>query len=468
MKIEIKPINEDVDILSYSFKNITMKKETDLDSKMEVSEFQNENDFNTFINQRISNYMFPQELIDTQKYICNYSNQKEYILKFERLDNLFKQKYQNNEIVLPHFGSILQSTEYNLDEMGFSEGLDAMISVFNYNTTDNSICKFSFDKLDDYFLYIDLKSYQTRLSDKLFNKLEKCFKNNNTRIIILPLHLSFVNMQEDYQSKPNNTLNKSRVFGAHSNLLIIDKQLQKLIFYEPHGTEIGHFVSKLVKIDELILGLLIDYKFIPNDKYEFINASSSCIIGLQTIQGERNPDVGHCAVWSLYFILIRLLNMHLNVPENTSLSEFINSIVTTFYKMNNQNPDRMIKQFFKYIRFLQKNIRLLYGYNTFDSNTLDILYKTNNYMSETTRLTGLRLTKLIREYFLNYKNYKGDFIKIFEEIVSYKNHPDFYEILIREFDNSIARGDKYALEDHSKKFLKPRHKKVSKKSIIKK
>lgn len=324
-------------------------------------------------------------------------------------------------IILPDLSNFQLSDRFFLDDTTFSECLDNILFNFNiFSKSSDRVCHTFFNKIEEYFLRINLTTFQISISVDTVSQINTCLNSSKLPIVILPVRLDFLNIQSEYDMSLQMDDSKN-LYTAHSNLIIIDKLHKTIEFFEPHGIILGHAYSNILNIESII------QKFVKNTfrltNYTFINISSRCPIGAQSIQSLINPESGHCLAWSLYFIMVRLLNIYFAYGQE-SIFETINKIITS------QDPttiDKTIRQFLSYIdSIVVLPIKFLNANNTYDISA----YIENEVYIET------RLRYLIKVYFKNAIFYQNDFRKVFEEIISYKNIPNFDKIFIEEMNTS--------------------------------
>lgn len=324
-----------------------------------------------------------------------------------------------NTIILPNLESMPLSELYNIDDNIYSESLDRLLFNFNFFQNDY-LCHLYFDKIEEYFLNVDLTKFEITMSVNSILQIQECI-NNGKRLVILPIRLDFLNIQNEYTPFLENDV---ETYAAHANLVIIDTKWQVIEFFEPHGIKLEHAYSNYIQLPKLV------EKFVKNtfnlQHYNFVNIANLCPIGVQQKQSIVNPISGHCAVWTLYFIMLRLLNIHFIPKQGLTISETINQIVL---KNDPYILDTTIRQFLTYIESLGIiPVRFLKTNNNY--NMIDYLDANEIILLEN------RLRYLIRFYFFNAVFYKRYFKKIFEEIISYKNLPNFDNIFIEEIANN--------------------------------
>lgn len=127
-------------------------------------------------------------------------------------------------------------------------------------------------------------------------------------------------LEEFFFIKRPNKINSDRYVFAHSNVILIDKELRQVERFEPHG-------SRSI-MDSDNLDRLLEKSF-NKIGYKYFSPNSFCPINsVQSMHGlTRNPlyrDTGYCTVWSLWYIDTRLLN-----PSKTR-DETMNMIIEMF------------------------------------------------------------------------------------------------------------------------------------------
>jgi hypothetical protein len=328
-----------------------------------------------------------------------------------------------NTIVLPKLDDLTLSNINVLDDSTFSECLDLLLFNFNIlSQAGEKVCTMFFNKIEEFFIHLNLITFQIDISNDIMIQIQRCIDKNPTGIIILPVRLDFLNIKKDYDLDiSNDDINKD-VNTAHSNLIIIDNTWKTIEFYEPHGITLGHAYSEFIQIPQ-ILEKFIKTSFTNINNYSFVNVSSNCPIGAQTLQGFHNISAGHCLAWSLYFIMVRILNYNF-LPIGKNISQTINEIIT---KGTPQEIDSTIRRFLTYIETL----------GVLPSRVMTHINKYNlQYFIENQTQIETRLRNLIRLYFMNAIFYKRNFKLIFEEIISYKTLPNYHEIFIDELNKA--------------------------------
>lgn len=195
----------------------------------------------------------------------------------------------------------------------FTQCLDIILS----NVKDEKICNLSSSFISDYYISIDFTTFQYKIPNNLYNKLEICKSDLDIRFYIIPL-LLILNPKD-----------------SHSNVLIIDNYNKTIELYEPHGLnhpssfDVETHIKNIIKI---ILKNKIDMKF--------KNVHYSCPIGFQKKQATVNYTSGHCVAWTLFFIHLKLIN----------ISKSSDEIITYLNNYSNEDIDTLIR---KYITFVE-------------------------------------------------------------------------------------------------------------------
>ena len=234
-------------------------------------------------------------------------------------NNPFFYGLKDDEFYLPSLDSFFPTELKYLTTDIFSAYLNIIIQGSN-NVNKKTI---SSNTRDD-FLEINFESLEFRISNELYLAIH----NNSTQISILPIGLFF-----PYPTK-----------DGHSNIIIINPTIQTIEFFEPHGIEYSNSIENIIDTTSIIFKVF--FKIFPEfNKFNVINSSKNCLIGLQGIQGYIDKSVGHCLAWSLLFIQLRL--SHLNKS-----SDFI---VSSISKLNPISLDHYIKQYITFLNSIYIN-----------------------------------------------------------------------------------------------------------------
>ena len=347
-------------------------------------------------------------------------NKNYKLKKLEQLyinnDDISDTYYENNKeksIMLPNLKLVNESRSIYLREDLFTMYFDNIISnTFNKNI--NNICLFTSKYVSDYFIEIDFLNFTYKISKRLINSLETCKENMDIRFYIIPLKLIF-----------NYT-------DAHSNIIIIDNQEQRIEFFEPHG---DYFQGNVPYDIETYIKKLINLLFpIRTVLYQFINVHQSCPIGLQSKQGMVNPESGHCLAWSLLFINTRLNNLTLTSED-----------IINYYSNQFDNYDLDI-YISRYIGFLEKNNEIV------TKHYPSYKYKIELLETDKQRITE-RISALVNQYL--YVKRANERENIMKELMSYHNFPKFNELFFYNIN-------KYTLLKQQQKKRKHRDKRIIK------
>lgn len=308
---------------------------------------------------------------------------------FDMSDNIIDNTFKKN-VTLPNLYMIEESKSVYLDESIFTMYFDNIINK-TFNSKLNNVCLFKSVFISDYFITIDFVNFIYKIPNILKTLLDKC-KKQDVRFYIIPIKLIF-----GYKS-------------AHSNVVIIDNNTLRIEFFEPHGDT---FKGSIIPYNiEYYIKKLIQNLFpIQIQLYDFINVQKSCPFGLQIKQSFVNPTSGYCLAWSLLFINIRLNNLDLNSDD----------IIEYFDTFTSNDLNIYIKRF---IAFLEKNIQII-------TKTLPNYEYTIDLLQDDTIKIRNRISELVQLY-LRLENIDIDVqTGIFEELMSYHNHPLFYSVFFQ-------------------------------------
>lgn len=329
-------------------------------------------------------------------------------------------KNHQNKLLIPDLRDLMESEQKYLETSDF-------IKVFNYliykfkDFYPNLCIVYSNKSIDDYFLQLNLNTSHFEISKQLHDSIYKCIQSK--QLIIIPFGIILSHFKESYFEDDKQQSNTFDKFYGHANVIIIDNILKKIEYFEPHGILFtGQYIN--ISIERLVHQFIND-KF--GLKYEIVNVSKNCPIGPQ-IKAEKSSDrTGYCLAWSLYTIYLRLLNFNYKPHNNDSVFESIIQFLNGYHGID---LDRIIRKFISYVTVLE--------YKDFidNLNTMEIdIFK---YLNDTEKKQiELRLEKLIQKYFKNSTKYKRSFHKILQEVISYKNLPNFSSVFTQTLDNLI-------------------------------
>lgn len=366
---------------------------------------------------------------------------------------------ENYTINLPDFDYHPEAQDDVLDIRLFSSYLATILTFYNMNTNKHNVCLYNIDftemNLVEYFMAIDFFTWTIRIPSQSLDWINTyCSQNNDISLLILPIRLEFVNNDIDLSSDIicrldipltiNPTFKQKNLFSAHSNLIIIDKVLKKIEFYEPHGNQIGIANANLFNI-EAILEKTIRTILPFTSNYGFVNVSNICPYGFgaQTIQNLQFR-VGHCLAWSLYFILLRLYNqpitqrLHEMKEPFISNTQILNHFVTT--TSNSVILNSNIRKFISFLKELSnENLLINLDIKTIPEKTITldlITAEMININLVTTRIQMLTRAFCKQQLLFN----KTDQAIIFTELFSYHKFDIFHKIFIKSLFEYIVNN----------------------------
>ena len=329
------------------------------------------------------------------------------------------QKYKTYDILVPSFDEYVESTDDFLSEDHFIESLKQILTIMAQSDL-SSVCLYDIQTILEFFVQIDLTTFTIKFSNDLIKHVNDCY--STTRFIVLPIKISHVNSKQSYSIEPFDFLNtheEVNLSTAHSNLIIIDTHLHTIEYFEPHGLVMMSVMGGLLNID-VYLEFCIKTTFPFTFYYNFINTAQSCIVGPQLLQNMIDP-AGHCLAWSLYFITLRLINYHLQPKEKSTL-ELLNEYITTF---NSLELNRLIR---KFITFAKQTL-------SFSPYTRYISYSLNHMLTQVdSNRVEQRIKYLCKTLLEMSQNFaSNDMPLLFEELVTFRKHPDFFKIYSQTF-----------------------------------
>ena len=333
-------------------------------------------------------------------------------------------------ITLPNLYNFEPSSKNLLDESTFSSYLDILLFQINIQNIYPQVCNIYTQNIQEHFLQLDFSTNQIKMSYELSSQIQNCM-SQKTRLVIVPVKLIFINSKYQYEydfDKIFNNIGSSNsdenVMSAHSNLLIIDNLYKTIEFYEPHGIIFQHPYGKIFNISEILQNYIKDILKID---YYFINVSNTCPRGAQMLQADANEKAGHCLAWSLYFIMVRILNVDYLSFSTITTSQTINEIITS---NTPENLDILIRKFITYLDSLTLlHPKPIHNY---------ILNNVSNYIDDFEPMYS-RLRNLLTMYFNQtlYLYSTADIKLIFDEIMSYKFLPEFHNIFTSHLDKLV-------------------------------
>lgn len=312
--------------------------------------------------------------------------------------------YENDIVAVPDLDSYKESDKLILEEQVFVSYLHNILS--HYSRIFNFCFPFSHTYIMDHFITITFPKMSIELNNGVISTINKTCLNKS--LIILPIKL--ITFQE----------NTTNMFAGHSNVVFIDNDRQTIEYFEPHGIRYLDKISEVVDIPDLVSTFIRNT--LPFTKsYITVNSASSCLLGVQSLQGIINIESGHCLAWSLYFITLRILNQ-LTILNNETVSEYLNKYLTS--KFSPMELDAIVRKFIS----LLYSLPVLKNITYFSTYSADILPYFNYEKVEE------RINYLAYLYFESLRKGTYEYIHlIFEELASYKTFPRFYQILNHQF-----------------------------------
>jgi hypothetical protein len=374
-------------------------------------------------------------------------------LKFQKV------KFEGVNIKLPIVDHLPLSSNLYLEELQFVAFFDRLLHSISEKHSPVSVClnnnlferqrqKMNMPTILENFLHVDLASLTAKMSIESVNYINEVCKNKS--LVIIPIKLGLLNVLEnyntsfeleeilDYGMKSFNIFNdfdKTHHSMYHSNLLIIDNYNKRIEYFEPHGVVFNHLSAQLINLQNIIYSLVKDL-FPFTKEYEFRNAANTCLYGVQNLQSSVDKVAGHCLAWSLYFLMIRLVNYNIEIKTSESISEFLNRFLTT--KFTPAQLDTIIKQFISFVSQLPPTTKVYSKHVHIDmTNYIDIIEKIQ--MED-------RCVTLANSYFEKLFSYSfKDIDKLFEELTSYRRLPSFQTIMNEAFNRFLNKQQKNSL-----------------------
>ena len=303
---------------------------------------------------------------------------------FEHIDQIY-----TDTILLPDLSNYQLSNTQSLTDWMFSEFFDNLIFNFMSFPSMGTVCTVYYQRVEEYFLRINLTTLELTISNNTINQIQNCI-NSGVQFIILPIRLDFLDIETDYNINLTDTENTDQIQSSHSNLLIIDTVWKTIDFFEPHGIVLTHAYSNIIHLQEAIENFV--KKLFGIYDYTFVNIANTCPLGLQSIQSITDPTSGHCLVWSLYFITVRLMNANYIRTTEKTISQTINEILISKFS---RNADTIIRQFLSYVEYCTIQSQ---RYNSSSGSKQDLL----QYTTDTSAIQA-RLRHLIQIYFVKIK-----------------------------------------------------------------
>jgi len=176
--------------------------------------------------------------------------------------------------------------------------------------------------------------YKLYLSDKFYERFDKCLKHKNTRFIIIPLGIELR-------------------LGSHSNYLIYDTKTKELERFEPYGSDKPFQFDYNPTLLDSVLKNRLESKI---EGLKYISPKDYLPkIGLQvfdsseTICRRIGDPKGFCALWAIWYTDMRL--KYPDLERDILVKELIKSI-----KAKNISFKNMIRNYSKNISDLRNNL----------------------------------------------------------------------------------------------------------------
>lgn len=295
--------------------------------------------------------------------------------------------HSSMNITLPNIDTnIIPSKSSHLSHELFSKYLDIILS-----TSNNLFCKINSIFSSDYYIEINFINYSYNISDFLELSIKECIQNN-TRFFILPIRLIMKDSNE-----------------GHANLIILDTVLKRIEFFEPHG--ILNLTNIFYDIELHIIHCLSFYFPILDIKsFSFQNIQQFCPLGLQQKQNLIDTKSGHCLAWVLLIIHLRILNIILPIEY---IIDFLQSI--DIYVL-----DQYIKLYISQVENTFINSPSVFKF----TKKIAVFKLSNKEISQIQPY----LINLIKQLYVTTDTNRKQ--KILQEILLYRNFPNFYQLFL--------------------------------------
>lgn len=313
-----------------------------------------------------------------------------------------------DNILLPKIGNIQTSSPFLYEEI-FTKFFDKIIvdlylsSVVN----KNEICLINSVFYTDYFITIDFVDLVYKIPRHFSDALTLCRNMHNIRFFVIPIKLIF-----SYKK-------------AHSNVILIDTLKHRTEFFEPHGDRFQGDIPFDIEnhIYTLIERLFPQQEGYDNiNDYDFVNVQNKCLLGLQGLQSISDPKSGHCLAWSLLFIHIKLINLHLD-------TDFIIDYFTK--KFNPFELDTYIKLYIGMLETTPYN-----NYKTIPNFKYRLDLSPEELDSIKDKIINLTSTYMSNQSNPSISEQKID--EIYEELVSYHKTPNFDKLFFDTINENIS------------------------------
>lgn len=297
--------------------------------------------------------------------------------------------FEEDGIILPNFKDLSESSAEKVSLDKFSKYMDRIFLQQQHKDT----CILFSHFISDYYITIDYTTLQYIIPSHIREKLINC-KSKKIRFFILPIMFKF--NEKD----------------SHANVLIVDNKTNTIELYEPHGSK---FLSYDIIFDnDTHLQELISIILSSRSKYTFTNVHNKCPIGLQTKQITVNRQSGHCVAWTLFFIHVKMYNLHKTSEE----------LVDFFDKFDVNKLDSYIKKYITLIENETKDVKKR------DKESYHHFELTQNEKDKAKKLIVTKITKYL-ERLDSTKNLERDILDIFNEFIIFSKYDFFHTIFFR-------------------------------------
>lgn len=330
---------------------------------------------------------------------------------FEDLyDNSFLVKKKLTGIIFPDVSNFEENPSVNfLTDRVFTNFTDEMYKL--------NKCLFNFSVCDeDYFIKINLSNLTFNYTLQLFDNINSCLQSYNR--IFVPIKLIF---------SDDNDKNK---LNAHSNLIIIDKNVQKVYFFEPHGEKFSGLISNIINIKEHIIKIVKSI-FTQVFYFDEENLFDNCgVQAKQVFSSKYFTTGGFCLSWSLLAIHLSLLNINISVKDIIS------------WLIGNTGPqlDSYIKKYTSYL-YISTNNSCIPKVNYINKpiiQNIKLTLEENNKISMIIyqNLNGNQMFQKYLNLFIHFRDFDCRYFSVQNEM-DYKKKIDEKNKLINEKDKII-------------------------------
>lgn len=290
------------------------------------------------------------------------------------VDNSFYVKNKLTKIIFPDVSGFEEDPDINfLTERVFTNFTDKMYKLDK--------CLFNMSMCDsDYFIKINFSDLTFNYSLQLFNNIQMCLTSRYNRIFI-PIKLIF-----------SDNDNKHKLNG-HSNLIIVDKKVKKIYFFEPHGQKFSGLISNILNIKDHVIKIIKNI-FTNLLFFEEENLFDNC--GVQSKQVNSSTYFktgGFCLSWSLLAIHLSLLNINVSVKD----------IISRLIRNTGPQLDSYIKKYTSYL-YMSANDSCIPKINYINEPIIHNIKLTNE--------ENEKISQIIQQYLIGNLSYEK-YLKLF-------------------------------------------------------